>query len=1076
MTANERNLIACFLGVLLFTLSMQTLGSPWERDRRPSGAIMEGSFDKQISGTVRDEDGVPLQGASITVKGTKRGTTTDEQGRFTLGLPDNASVLIISATGCVAREVAVGSKDGLNIVLVRKDGALNDVVVVGYGKQKKSDLTGAISSVKGGDLNKLPTQRVDQALQGRATGVSVQNTDGQPGGNVTIRVRGGNSIIGGNDALVVIDGLQGGNISTINPNDVEAVEVLKDASATAIYGARGANGVILITTKRGVLGKPRVSYNAGAGTQWVGHRLALMNAAEYARKSNDYAATVNGTDASPITPVLPFTDAQIQKLSTGGGTDWQKEIFKPGGIMNHQLSVTGGNENVRYFLSGGYMDQQGILINTKYKRYTLRSNVDAKINKWLNAGVNLNLMKAVGNVPPTGEGTYFGDILGQVVNGVARFDPITPVYNASGQYNFKALRGGPDSTKGYADPDVWNPVASARETKAAKNEFNTEVSTFLEFRLLDGLTFKIEGAARVYNYNNQLYYNSKTQPGSLAGGLGQLEYETDQYYQNSNILTYDKLFGGKHHLTVTGVAEQQNTSTKYAYIQAQGFFSDYTGINDLGSAQQINSRYNTSSKTSLNSYLGRINYGFSDKYLLTASFRADGSSVFGNNNKWGYFPSASVAWKAGEEDFIRSLQVFSDLKLRASWGKTGNQAIQPYQSLATVASGFNYPYEGAGSVDIGYALSNPANPNLKWETTAQTDLGLEFGFFQNRLTGVVDVYRKKTTNLLLNQLLPYYTGFTSVLTNVGAVENKGLEIGIGAKPVVNSDFRWSSDLTISFNSGKVLALVDSNALPIITNTGGGYNIYSSGYSVKYLKAGQPIDQMRGYVYEGTWKESERAAALAYGQLPGDPKWKDVDHDGKITRNGDGNQVIGNATPKFIYGWNNSFTYKNFDLAFLIQGTYGNDIFNAVRIKTENPANGTSKNLNARWTSSNQNTPVPAFIDSRTRTAELSGHPSGIFIGVDNRSSRWVEKGSYMRLKNITLTYNVPGPALKRLGISRLSVYATGANLVTITQYSGYDPEVSSFNRGARVRAGGLGIDLSNYPSAKSIILGLNLTF
>jgi TonB-linked SusC/RagA family outer membrane protein len=1040
----------------------------------PTSEILQ----KKITGTVVDAvTGEAIIGANVIIDGTTIGVVTDARGRFSLDVPKADAIVVVSYLGYNTERIGLNGQSVLDIKLVADITKLEEVVVVGYGTIKKSDLTGSIASVKGNDLTHLPTMRADQALQGRAAGVSVQNTDGEPGGNVTIRIRGGNSVTGGNNALVVIDGVQGGNISTINPNDIESLEVLKDASATAIYGARGANGVILISTKKGVVGKPVFNYSYSYGTQTLGHKLDLLSAGDFARKANAYAATQNGTVASPVTPVLPFTDAQISALDNGGGTDWQNEIYRKGTVQNHLLSMSGGTENVRYFVSGGYLDQQGILINSAFKRYTLRSNLDLKLNKWITAGVNLNVIKDKGNVPPTGEGTYFGDILGQVINTVARFDPATPVYDAAGNYNFKALRGGPANNKGYADADVWNPVATAMETQAEKNNINSEVNTFLEFKLMEGLTFRVTGAASVYNMDNLNYYGSQTQPGFGTHGLGKLENEQDQYFQNSNILTYTKS-AGKHRFTVTGVAEQQLTMTKYSYIEAQGFFSDVTGIHDLGGASQINTRTNSFTKTAINSFLGRANYAYDNKYLLTVSYRADGSSVFGDQNKWGYFPSASLAWKASEESFIKDLGVFSDLKIRGSWGKTGNQGIQPYQSLATIGSGYNYPYMGDGSTSIGFALVTAANPELKWETTTQTNLGVDFGFFNDRLTANIDVYKKVTKDLLLNKQVPNYTGFASILSNVGSIENKGLEISIGARPVMSTDFSWSTNINVSFNRDKVLALASDAALPIITNTGGGYNIWKNGaWSLKNLTVGHPVEEMQGYVYLGTWSEAERADALKFGQLPGDPKWLDVNGDGVIKKADDGNQVIGKASPDYIYGWNNNLMYKSFELSFLIQGSQGNDIFNAVRIKTESPAFGTSANLNNRWTIDNQNTSVPAFTSTQDRNTQLSGHPSKVSgIGNDTRSSRWIEDGSYARLKNITFTYNFPTSLLGKVHISRLAAYVTATNLITLTKYTGYDPEVSSFNRGSRVRAGGLGIDLSNYPTAKSIIFGLNLTF
>ncbi|MFT3705668.1 MAG: TonB-dependent receptor [Agriterribacter sp.] len=1027
---------------------------------------------KKITGVITNDKNEPLSGVSVVERGTRNGVVTNESGRFIINVKNDNALLEVTYVGYRTQTVSAAS-DELTIVLEADNSDLSNVVVVGYGTQKKSDLTGSISSVKGGDLTKLPTQRVDQALQGRAAGVMVQNTDGAPGGNATIRVRGGNSITGGNNALVVVDGIQGVNISTINPNDIESLEVLKDASATAIYGARGANGVILITTKRGASGKAVFNYGFNIGSQKLNHKLDLMNAGDFARKANDWAATQDGTVNSPIDPVIPFTKDQIDALDKSGGTDWQDEIYRSGLMQNHQLSISGGSENARYFVSGGYVNQQGIVINTKYVRYNLRSNLDLKLNSWLTAGINLNVIKDKGNVAPVGEGTRYGDILGQVINTVARFDPATPVYDADGNYNFKALKGGPDNSKIYADNDVWNPVATAMETKSDKNNITNEISTFLEAKIIDGLTFRVAGAASTISNDEMHYYSTKTQPGRGVSGLGDLTTNKYEYYQNSNILSYNKIFNQKHHLTVTGVAEQQLIQTKGSYINAQGFFSDEIGINDLGGASQINEKSTSLSKQTLNSFMGRINYVYDEKYMITASYRADGSSVFGANNKWGYFPSAAVAWRASEEEFIKHLNVFSTLKFRGSWGKTGNQAIQPYQTLATITSGFNYPYDGNSTANIGFALGRPANPDLKWETTAQTNIGVDLGFFHDRLFATVDIYKKKTTDLLLNKQVEAYTGFSTTLANVGSIENKGLEISVGGKPLVGNNFKWTTGMNISFNRSKVLALLNELPLAIRTNTGGGYQIYASGFSLKYLQVGQPVDQMRGYVNLGTWSEAEAAQAKAMGQAPGEAKWKDVNGDGKITLAADGQQVIGNASPNFIYGWNNNVSYKNFDLTFLIQGSYGNDIFNAVRIKTENPSNGLSVNLNNRWTSENQNTNVPVFLGTRERNAMNLGANQTAGIGVDQRSSRWVEDGSYLRMKNITLTYNLPLSVLSKIRVTRLAAYVTAVNLFTITKYTGYDPEVSSFNAGG---AGGLGIDLSNYPTAKTFMFGINLTF
>lgn len=679
----------------------------------------------------------------------------------------------------------------------------------------------------------------------------------------------------------------------------------------------------------------------------------------------------------------------------------------------------------------------------------------------------MNVVKDKGNIPPSGEGVRYVDILSQAVNSVLRFDPCTPVYDALGNYSKPPIA--------YGDRDVWNPMATAMGSFNELSSTTSNLNSFLEFRITNGLTFKVTGAAGIYNSDKRMYYNSLTKVGRPVNGIGNLTDDKSLYYQNSNILTYDKVISIKHHITLTGVAEQQSSVNYGSDLQAQGFSSDITGVYDIGGASQTNYRTSYDSRRIINSLLGRANYSFEDKYLLTVSYRADGSSVFGQNNKWGYFPSASLAWRASEEGFIKNLNLFTDLKFRGSWGKTGNQAIAPYGSLAKIGSGLNYPYNGTSTTDTGYGIISAANVNLKWESTAQTDLGMDMSFFTGRLTATVDVYKKITSDLLLNKPVPFYTGAPSaqILANVGKVENRGLEITVGGEPLVGA-FRWSTSVNISINRSKVLKLVNSLPMGLKTSTGGGYQIYNAASnSLMYLQEGQPMGQMRGYIVEGTWAESERAEALAFGQLPGDQKYKDINLDGKITEAGDVT-LIGNSLPKFVFGWNNSMSYKNFTLSILIQGCQGNDIFNATRIQIENPSKGTSTALNNRWTIDNQNTDIPAFTDQLTRRDALLGITSKVSLGKSpNRLSRYVEDGSYARLKNITLGYNLPQSLISKIGLTNLRAFVTATNILTLTRYTGYDPEVSSFNLSTdAVR----GIDLSNYPTVRTITLGINLTF
>jgi TonB-linked SusC/RagA family outer membrane protein len=1015
---------------------------------RPPAVVV---VDFPVTGRVIDAEGNGLPGATILLRGANRAIATGPNGNFSLQVPENGDVLVVSFVGYETKEIPVTRAGNITVLLAKKDVSASEVVVVGYGTQRRRDVTGAISSIKGGDLTQLSTQRVDQALQGRAAGVLVQNTDGAPGGNTTIRIRGMNSINGGNNALIVIDGLQGANLNSLNPNDIESIEILKDASATAIYGAQGANGVVLITTKLGKRGKPVISYDYSYGQQKLRRKLPIMNAADFARTTNEFALSQNGNGATP-TPL--FSDAQIQEFEKTGGTDWQDVIYRTAPIQNHQLSISGGTENLKYLVSGGYLDQKGILLNSQYNRFSLRANLQADINAWSNFGLTWAGSKETGNTPPFGSANI--SMLGQAVNVAPRWAPTVPIYDSLGNYSVHP--------SGYAGVGLWNPLASAAEPKVDNNTNRNIINTFLEFKPLKGLSLRITGGATLDNTNNSIYHNRKTLEGTTNGGLGVVATSSYIGYQNSNILTYDKTFT-QHHLTVLAVAEQQYSKFKYSSINASNFLTDETGTNDLAAASIVKP-FSTAGERVLNSYLGRINYAFANKYLLTASYRADGSSVFGKNNKWGFFPSGSVAWKASEEEFIQNLNVFSTLKIRASWGITGNQAINPYQTLSRMSSGGNYPYNGTNVTDLGFFIANAPNPSLKWENTTQVDYGVDLSVLKGRLNLTFDYYKKTTEDLLMPRTLPGYSGFTSVIDNIGSVENKGIELELSGDPIVGA-FRWNTGLNFSANRNKVLDLGGTEKLGYMTTPGG----FSVNEPFMYLAVGQPFGQMYGYRYEGVWSQSQSKEAAVYGQLPGDQKFKDLDTSGTIDNKDFG--VIGNAFPDFIFGWTNRLSYKNFELTFLIQGTKGNQIFNQNRIRMENPYEGTSARLLDRWTPQNQNTDIPAYIDQRTR--EQANLTSTVTIGsngTDQRTSRWIEDGSYVRLKNIMLTYKLPKILLNELKLNSLNVFVSGTNLITITKYTGYDPEVSSYN-GNDAQTG---VDFANYPPAKIFSVGLNTSF
>jgi TonB-linked SusC/RagA family outer membrane protein len=751
-----------------------------------------------------------------------------------------------------------------------------------------------------------------------------------------------------------------------------------------------------------------------------------------------------------FTPIPIFSETSIQEYDTNGGTDWQDEIYRSASIQNHELSISGGTDNVRYLISGGFLNQEGILKNSGYKRYSIRANISSDINKWAAFGLNWAGTRESGNTPAFGSDVIH---LGNAVNVAARWAPTEPVYDAEGNYSIHR--------SGYGASDTWNPLASALEPFLDNNINRNTLNGYFEFKPLEGLKLRITGGAIIRNLNNRNFYNNKTYEGRQNKGLGNNVEELSSRYQNSNILTYDKTMNS-HHFTITAVAEQQYEKLNHSAARASDFMVDQTGVFDLAGANIVTNESNATERV-INSYLGRINYVFKDRYLLTASYRADGSSVFGKDNRWGYFPSASLAWRASEEEFIKKMGIFTDLKFRASWGITGNQAISPYQTLSRISSGSNYPYNGGEATDLGFYISAAQNPKLKWESTTQSDLGIDLAMLKGRLTATADYYIKTTRDLLMPRGLPGYTGYESIIDNVGSIENKGFEFAVGGDPVVGT-FKWHTGITFSANKNKVLDLGEIDRIGYRTTTGG----YSVNNPFMYLVKGEPFGQIYGYGYEGTWKQADAANAAKYGQLPGDGKYTDLNNDGKI--DGADLKVIGNAFPKFIFGWNNRMSFKNFDLSVLVQGSKGNDIFNQSRIRLEAPGAGTSARLLDRWTVENQDTDVPAFTPESVREeANLTGT---VLISGDQRLSRWVEDGSYIRLKNVTLGYNFQSAKINKISLSNLRVYATATNLFTLTKYTGYDPEVSSFNGNDAM----MGVDLGNYPQARMFSLGLNLAF
>lgn len=981
-----------------------------------------------ITGTIVDSQGVPLGGANIIENGTANGTQADFDGKFSLTLSDENASLMVSYIGYATQEVLVKGQSELSIVLQESTAGLDEVVVVGYGYQRKVDLTGSVVSVAVEELEELPVTRTDQALQGRVPGVFVQSTDGSPNGSVNIRIRGSNSLSAGNDPLIVIDGFQGGSLNNLNPNDIESIQVLKDASATAIYGSRGANGVILVTTKSGKIGKPVFTYNTFYSIASVRRELDLVNAAQYAETVNANRVALGGNTV--------FSDAEISNFRSTGGTDWQDEIFKNGFAQNHVISISGASENVDYYLSGNVTDQEGIVLNTGYTRYSLRSNINTKLNEKISVGVNAFLAREESN-PTTLNG------LDSPIFSAQLFAPVLPVFDDNGIYSQPSGSFGP--------PTQFNPVGVAKEPINQNISNTVSVNANFEYKIFDALTLTVRGAYRSVDLENSAYNNQ------LASNKTQLESasitnQRNLTLQNTNQLTFTPNIGEDHRLTITGVLEQQYERNNGGTAASTGFLTDGVTFNNLalGANPQVPTSFHD--ERSLLSYVGRLSYAYDNRYSLNLTARSDGSSVFGANNKRGFFPSAGFAWNISNEQFLEDSETIDNLKLRASYGIIGNQNIDPFLSLARLSTTIAILGSGGPSVGVIQAPT-AANPNLKWEQTKQFNVGLDFDLFENRLNVIADYYEKTTEDLLLFVPLPGTSGVDNILRNIAEVENKGFEFYLGGTPIKAGKFSWDSGFNIAINKNKVLSLDgDRDEIPVA-----GVNSLPNFGNVLWLEVGESIGQMRGFVQDGVWQSSEAAEAAIYGSFPGAPKYLDINNDNQI--NGEDVAVIGSALPDYTFGWNNTFRYGNLDLNIFIQGVKGNDIYNLGRVRsdrTSGDADATGIAILDRWTPQNEATNVPSFEGTNSRE-EL-------------QSSRWLEDGSYIRFKNIALGYNFPSDVLNRINLSQARFYVSGTNLITFTDYTGFDPE--STNQ-VDTQAG---LDTSSYPSQKTITVGVDLRF
>ncbi len=1005
-------------------------------------------WEKSISGKVTDEENEPLPGVNVLVKNTTIGTVTNVDGNYRLSVPDDAQTLVFSSVGYTSEEIAIGNQSVINVSMLPDIQSLSEVVVVGYGTQKKSDLTGSISSVLPQDITRLSERRLETALQGRAAGVQVTRTEGSPGAGSSVNVRGVGSI-GNTEPLWVIDGVPQSPGNFFNMNDVESIEILKDASASAIYGARAAHGVILVTTKRGTDGKVKVNFNTSVGQRRAVNLPDMLDTEGFVR-----ASSIGRINAGS-TPEPAWDNPESLP-----NTNWVDEVFSGSGIeQTYNLSVSGGNQNANYFLSGGYDKEEGIMVDNSFERYSLRANSDFKIGKYIKIGESLLVSRTREN-PTDNDG---GDLIT-----IFRAIPIMPVRDPDNPF------GGWGTAPSYFQGP--NPLAAQLQNHILETANRLNGNVYVEIQPLEGLTLRgsVGANVRAWRYED---FSEAFSYGALSNSLNSLEYRSrdDESLNTNLVLTYTKSIG-KHDFTVLGGYERFRDDGIYFGAEAQDFPLNYTRSFALASgAVNISERNSISDQYRLESVFGRINYTFANKYLLTANIRRDGSSRFGPDNQYGVFPSVSVGWRIIEEDFMQGVSFLSDLKLRASYGVLGSDRIGDYIFARTYRnSRSTYAFDATGvdggNKERGFYLRRFPNEQVKWEEVQQTDIGVDASLLEGRFNITADYYIKNTTDMLTPVQLPLSFGVSQSRSdpertevNIGSVVNRGLELAINYRQNVGD---WDFDITgnSAWNRNEVQQLDIGQQIP----NGGGGPGYSG--SIALTEAGEPIGYFYGLVAEGIFqneneiKELNAASPTGLYQYektaPGDLRYKDISGDGVI--NADDRTFIGNPWPKMIYGLNANIAYKAFDLTLFFQGVQGVDIFNATKAyyRTVFSDYNSSERVFESWTAENP-TKNPRLVAS---------DPNGNFR---RPSSYLVEDGSYLKLRNIQLGFNFPQTLINRIGLTNARVYVNAQNILTLTKYEGLDPELSSGNNNNTRQ----GIDgLGQYPQTRLISAGLQVGF
>ena len=1036
-----------------------------------------------VRGTVVDQTGESVIGASIQVKGTTQGTITDIDGKFSLGVPDKKSVIVVSFIGYATKELQVDTSKPMSIVLEEDTKVLDEVVVVGYQEVRKKDLTGSVAKADMNELLNTPVGSFDQTLGGRIAGVNVSSSEGTPGGTMNIVIRGNNSLTQDNSPLYVIDGFpveDAAIASTINPSDIESLDILKDASATAIYGARGANGVVIITTKKGKVGKAQITYDGSVTMQNVTRKIPMMDAYEFVKLQTEMYPQAAANSSGGYLMSYDGKDWSLDDYRNIFQYDWQDEIMRTAWQQNHNVRINGGTEGVRYNASLSYYDQDGILLNSGYERFQGRLNTAIRRDK-LDVSLTANYSRSVQTGSTPSETSYSG--MNNLFFSVWGYRPITYPNKSMESLLNDVMDDAIDSTNDYR----FNPIRSLKEEYRKYYINNLQLNGYVAYDILKGLKLKISGGYTYDARKNDQFNNSKTRyggPTSTDKVNGQIIRNERLTWLNENTLTYQTNIKNKHFFNALAGVTFQNSDYEYYSLKATHIPNESLGMAGLSDGTLAASS-SLKSSWSMMSYLARLNYNYKSKYYATASFRADGSSKFSKENRYGYFPSGSLAWNFMEEDFMKPLsKVLDSGKLRVSWGLTGNNRIGEYDYYAllevlksrtgdyisngSVPSGA-YPFDN-DNTNVGVVPTSLANNDLKWETTEQWNVGLDLSLFKERVNITADIYRKTTRDLLLDASIPLSSGFYSATKNIGKVRNDGLELSLSTVNVQTKDFTWTTDFNISFNRNKVLELAE-NQLSLLTAATFDQNYNSQPSYISMV--GMPMGMMYGYLYEGTYKyddfiQSGNSYTLKAGvpyfsteanTQPGMPKYKDLNGDGIIDSND--RTIIGRGLPIHTGGFTNSFTYKGFDLSVFFQWSYGNDILNANRLFFES-SNNMQRELNQyasyadRWTPENPDSDIPAATQSSSNR---------VF------SSRVIEDGSFLRLKTVTLGYTFPKAMIAKAHLSNVRLYLAAQNLWTWTSYSGYDPEVSVRNSALTP-----GLDFSSYPRAYTVSFGVNLGF